>query len=82
MIGDIIRLIRPHQWLKNLICFAGLLFSENEMSREYVLANIKIFIGFCLISSAVYILNDLVDRKKDALHPTKMTAQLHAVKYH
>jgi 4-hydroxybenzoate polyprenyltransferase len=63
--------MRPHQWLKNLICFAGLLFSENDLSRETVLANFKIFISFCMISSAVYILNDTVDRKKDALHPTK-----------
>ena len=71
MIGDVIKLIRPHQWLKNLICFAGLLFSENELSTESVIANFKIFLSFCLISSTVYILNDIVDRKKDALHPTK-----------
>ena len=71
MIGDVIRLLRPNQWLKNLICFAGLLFSESELSRESVIANFKIFLSFCLISSAVYILNDIVDRKKDALHPTK-----------
>lgn len=71
MIGNLIKLMRPHQWLKNLICFAGLLFSENELSGESVSANFKIFVSFCLISSAVYVLNDIVDRKKDNLHPTK-----------
>lgn len=63
--------MRPHQWHKNLICFAGLLFSENELTSIYITSNFKIFISFCLISSAVYIINDIVDRKKDALHPTK-----------
>ena len=74
LLTALIRLLRPHQWLKNVFVFAGLLFSQAWLSAnsgplmERVLLA---FAAFCCLSSAVYILNDWHDRATDALHPTK-----------
>ncbi|RYX96182.1 MAG: decaprenyl-phosphate phosphoribosyltransferase [Comamonadaceae bacterium] len=67
----LIRLMRPHQWLKNGFVFAGLVFSQNwhDMSRD--LAVVYAFAAFCCFSSMVYIINDWHDRLGDALHPVK-----------
>ena len=67
----LIRLIRPHQWLKNVFVFAGLVFSQSW--REGLTLNqvLLAFAAFCCVSSFVYILNDWHDRASDALHPTK-----------
>ena len=65
------KLIRPHQWLKNGFVFAGLLFSQ-RWSDSGTLQNVLLaFVAFCFAASAVYVLNDWLDRKTDALHPTK-----------
>ncbi len=64
-----VRLIRPTQWTKNLTCFAGLVFSGQlfrATSQREALAG---FWAFCFMSSAVYVLNDIVDRKRDRLNP-------------
>lgn len=68
---DIIKLIRVKQWTKNAfviapVIFAGKLFNYNSM---YIA--ISAFILFCLASSSVYILNDILDYKIDKLHPNK-----------
>ncbi|MBU1151481.1 UbiA family prenyltransferase [Patescibacteria group bacterium] len=63
-----LKLIRVNQWYKNLIVFTPLLFSTNPRSLSHLLLA---FLGFCAISSASYIINDYLDRKKDKLHPTK-----------
>jgi decaprenyl-phosphate phosphoribosyltransferase len=69
----VLRLIRPHQWVKNVFVAAPLFFTPSALSlgsAALVLAGIA---GFSLIASSVYILNDYVDRHADRLHPTKRT---------
>lgn len=62
---------RPHEWIKNVLVFAGLLFSgKMSQSHEWVMA-ILTFVSFCLISSAGYFVNDLIDVELDRQHPKK-----------
>lgn len=63
--------MRPRQWSKNLLLFAGLLFAEKLGDVERVQLSMLAFISFCLISGAVYIYNDLRDLDEDRLHPQK-----------
>jgi len=68
---DFIALLRPTQWVKNVVVFAGpaagLKLSSPQSLRQAVVA----FIAFCLAASATYALNDVLDRTADASHPTK-----------
>ena len=64
-------LMRPHQWLKNVFVFAGLLFSQSWRDGPLLQRVLLAFAAFCCASSLVYILNDWHDRRIDALHPTK-----------
>ncbi|MDP2811832.1 MAG: decaprenyl-phosphate phosphoribosyltransferase [Rhodocyclaceae bacterium] len=70
----LVALLRPHQWIKNGFVFVGLLFGHGwvgeDGERMAVLAVIA-FAAFCLLSSAVYVMNDIVDREQDRLHPEK-----------
>ena len=73
---EYIRLIRIHQWYKNLVIFLALFFI-GELFKTAPLE--KIFFGFialCLISSTNYIINDMIDVKKDRLHPEKRNRPL------
>lgn len=65
------RLMRPHQWVKNVFVFAGLVFSQSWENTSLDLKVLQAFAAFCSASSMVYILNDWHDRASDALHPTK-----------
>ena len=67
----IFRASRPKQWTKNILVFAGLVFSHDLLHAEKIIAATFAFLSFCLISSSVYLINDVFDRKKDALHPQK-----------
>lgn len=67
----LIRLIRPHQWLKNGFVFAGLVFSQAWQDGPLVGRVLHAFAAFCCVSSMVYIVNDWHDRASDALHPVK-----------
>lgn len=67
----LLALMRPHQWLKNVFVFAGLVFSQSWHDAGRVTLVLSAFGVFCLFSSAVYIVNDWRDRASDALHPTK-----------
>ena len=58
------------------LVFAGLLFSLNLFNKALMLKSVAAFAIFCLASSAVYLLNDLVDREKDRQHPTKKNRPL------
>ena len=70
-IFDISRLLRPRQWVKNLAIFAAITFA-GELFNFSILQKVVIgFIVFCLLSSGVYAINDIFDRKKDSLHPIK-----------
>lgn len=64
-------LMRPHQWLKNIFVFAGLLFSHHWDNGPLLVRISLAFAAFCCMSSLVYILNDWRDRASDALHPEK-----------
>lgn len=67
----LLRLMRPHQWLKNIFVFAGLMFSQAWSNGPLVSRVIYAFGAFCCFSSLVYILNDWRDRAADVQHPTK-----------
>ncbi|WP_405173029.1 decaprenyl-phosphate phosphoribosyltransferase [Paenibacillus sp. FSL H8-0280] len=69
--SGLIRLLRPKQWTKNLLLFAALLFSFEEIRTETILATLLGFILFSLVAGCVYILNDFVDRDRDRQHPVK-----------
>jgi 4-hydroxybenzoate polyprenyltransferase len=66
-----IKTARPHEWIKNVLVFAGLLFSGQLDEAHAVLAATLTFIAFCAISSAGYFVNDLVDIELDRQHPKK-----------
>ena len=71
IIYNTIRLLRPRQWIKNLLIFAAITFS-GELFNIPVLEKVILgFIVLCAISSATYIVNDILDREKDRLHPFK-----------
>ena len=63
--------LRPQQWVKNFVLFAGLIFSQNLSNSDMVVKTIFGFALFCLLSSSVYILNDILDIESDRKHPLK-----------
>jgi 4-hydroxybenzoate polyprenyltransferase len=68
---QLLRTMRPKQWIKNLLLYAGVVFDRHLFEIRPILIATLGFIIFCGISSAVYLLNDLVDIKKDQQHPRK-----------
>jgi 4-hydroxybenzoate polyprenyltransferase len=66
-----LKIIRIPQWLKNTFLFAPLIFSQHLFEWPYASKAVFAFIGFCLISSIVYVVNDIFDRDSDKLHPLK-----------
>ena len=68
--GSIINLIRVRQWIKNLLVFAPLAFALDFNGKAISLELIA-FSAFCFASSAVYIINDIIDIKSDRVHKTK-----------
>ena len=71
MIKSLLSSIRPKQWTKNSFLFAGLVFAQDLFDQQKVLVALGAFILFCLLSSSVYLVNDLVDMEKDRQHPRK-----------
>lgn len=65
------QLLRPAQWVKNIFVFAGLLFSLKLSDPAAVADAVLAFVCFCMVASACYIINDIIDREQDLLHPTK-----------
>jgi 4-hydroxybenzoate polyprenyltransferase len=63
--------LRPTQWTKNLIIFAGLIFGQRLLDPVAVLRSIAAFAIFCILSGVVYLLNDVADREADRRHPIK-----------
>lgn len=66
-----IRSARPTQWTKNLLLFAGIIFSGLFQQQQAATKVLLLFGAFCLVSSAGYIVNDLLDKDSDAKHPRK-----------
>ncbi len=69
--GGLLKSTRPRQWVKNGIVFFGLVFALKLDDLGAVAAVLAGFVAFSLASSAVYLVNDLVDVARDRLHPTK-----------
>jgi 4-hydroxybenzoate polyprenyltransferase len=69
--GTLLGACRPLQWTKNLLVFAGILFSVNLDDGDRWVAALTCFAGYCAASSAAYLLNDVRDRAADAAHPVK-----------
>src|SRR5438128_12043930 len=68
--------LRPGQWSKNLLVFAGLLFGNAPAGRGLLdltaLGHASLAFGiFCALSGAVYVINDVLDRESDRQHPLK-----------
>ena len=68
--------MRPRQWTKNAIVFAALIFDGKLMAPELVVTTLLVAVLFCLVSSSVYLMNDLVDIEKDRQHPRKRARPL------
>lgn len=66
-----IRLSRPKHWLKNALIFLPILYAQNLFYKDLLLSTALTFLAFCLLSSTVYVINDIADKKQDALHPIK-----------
>lgn len=71
LLRDILRLLRPRQWVKNGALYVALIFSgELFQIDKFVLVSYG-FLIFCALSSSIYVINDILDVKKDKLHPFK-----------
>jgi 4-hydroxybenzoate polyprenyltransferase len=67
----ILHALRPKQWTKNLLVFAGVVFAQHASDPALLLRAIAGFVAFSLLASAVYVVNDLKDVDVDRLHPRK-----------
>jgi decaprenyl-phosphate phosphoribosyltransferase len=80
---DLLRILRPVHWIKNVFVFAALIFGRRlfgpaeETFRAFMQAT-GAFIFFSLASSAVYIFNDIIDRRTDSIHPERRTRPIAA----
>jgi len=75
-----LKLIRIHHWIKNLLIFLPLIFSGQLLNAHLLTTAVLGFFGFCLLSSFVYVLNDIKDLEQDQRHPTKKNRPLAAGK--
>ncbi len=66
-----LQLMRPQHWTKNVFVFAALVFGRKLAEPSAVVRAVGGFVCFCLAASAVYIFNDIIDRRMDLLHPVK-----------
>jgi 4-hydroxybenzoate polyprenyltransferase len=78
MINALVAAMRPKQWSKNFIIFAGLVFSQNFFHLTSLRISVLAFVAFCFNASSVYLINDLKDLEQDKLHPVKKLRPLPA----
>ncbi|MDZ4803895.1 MAG: decaprenyl-phosphate phosphoribosyltransferase [Candidatus Eisenbacteria bacterium] len=76
MLKNLLIEARPWQYTKNLILFAGLVFAHHLLEPGYLVRSLIAFASFCLLSSFIYVLNDLVDLERDRRHPRKKNRPL------
>ncbi|MFA6519172.1 MAG: UbiA family prenyltransferase [Candidatus Shapirobacteria bacterium] len=67
----IIESLRPIQWIKNLSIFAAIILNAQLFNQPIFIKSLVAFIVFCLLSSASYLINDVIDVDRDRLHPAK-----------
>src|SRR6266480_4528013 len=63
--------LRPRQWSKNLLVFAGIVFAAKLGDAARWGEAVACFAAYCALSSAAYLVNDLRDREHDRVHPVK-----------
>lgn len=71
MLKYILKAMRPRQWTKNAFIFAALVFDRKLLNLHAFLQTLAAFVLFCLLSSSVYLINDILDRESDRAHPIK-----------
>src|SRR4051794_523302 len=71
MVRALVRAVRPRQWMKNLFVGAPVIFAKSLLDPQSLLRAAAAVAAFCVISSAVYLWNDIIDVDKDREHPTK-----------
>jgi 4-hydroxybenzoate polyprenyltransferase len=71
MLLSFIKLIRIPQWIKNFFVFVPLVFSKHLFDKDYLISSLIAFLIFSLISSIVYVINDIADVESDRVHPQK-----------
>lgn len=78
MVWQLVRTMRPRQWIKNTFVFTALFFSEERLwtQLDQVLLTVAAFVVFCMAASSIYLINDLVDIEKDRAHPRKRNRPL------
>jgi 4-hydroxybenzoate polyprenyltransferase len=76
MLVPLLKTMRPKQWTKNVFVLAALVFDKKLLVPYYSLKAAAALLLFCAISSAVYLVNDLVDMEKDRKHPAKRNRPL------
>lgn len=67
----VLKLLRPRQWIKNFALFAAIVFGGQLFEGDVFVEVLFGFIAFCLLSSSTYVINDILDLRKDRLHPFK-----------
>jgi 4-hydroxybenzoate polyprenyltransferase len=77
-VSSLVTLMRPRQWIKNVVVFAGVVFAGRLESLLFVEHVLGAFAIFCLASSGIYVFNDMLDVEKDRLHPEKRTRPIAA----
>ncbi|MGB2863373.1 MAG: decaprenyl-phosphate phosphoribosyltransferase [Sedimentisphaerales bacterium] len=70
-ISAFLSVVRPQQWIKNAFVWAPLLFSGQFTQLDLCGRAALIFVSFCIVSGAIYVINDLADRHEDKQHPVK-----------
>jgi len=83
VIVELLREMRPKEWIKNIFIFAAIAFARNPATgaplwQDFgkLLIVVLAFVLFCMAASAIYLINDLVDIEKDRAHPKKRTRPL------
>jgi len=76
MILNYLKLVRVPQWIKNFFVFVPLLFSQHLFDVDYFSTTLFAFVVFCLASSLIYVINDIIDTEADKAHPTKKNRPL------
>ena len=71
MISQLLLSMRPRQWVKNIFVLPALVFSKHLFEWKYVRSSLGAVFCFCLVSGAVYLINDIFDAEQDRRHPVK-----------
>lgn len=71
LLVDLLKSMRPRQWIKNLLVFAALLFAQKAFEPMAVAEAVEAFLIFCVLAGSMYIINDCMDVKRDRLDPIK-----------